>query len=100
MRVGGGHNIQTGASIDAPFVATRSSSPPLRFNPIIKVVHEVKGVDSDVFEPTPPLKMSLNETCESTRGWGDPESIHISPEFKISVSKHHGVDSSSLESIL
>ncbi|MED6173348.1 hypothetical protein PIB30_058507 [Stylosanthes scabra] len=61
----------------------RSLSPPLHFYPILEVVHEAKtrvrrarwglvmlneGVDLAVFESTQPLKMSLNESCESTRG--------------------------------
>ncbi|MED6128044.1 hypothetical protein PIB30_093890 [Stylosanthes scabra] len=39
----------------------------------------MQGVDSEVFKSTPPSKMSFNELCEST--WGEPESIHMSPDF-------------------
>ncbi|MED6128087.1 hypothetical protein PIB30_094320 [Stylosanthes scabra] len=38
----------------------------------------LQGVDSDVFELTPLLKMSFKESCESTR---DEPEIHMSPDF-------------------
>ncbi|MED6136581.1 hypothetical protein PIB30_057332 [Stylosanthes scabra] len=64
---------------------------------LVKVKDKL-GVDSDEFESTPPLKMSLRGTCESAQD--GPKSIHISPDIKFSVLLPHRVDSYSSESIL
>ncbi|MED6205764.1 hypothetical protein PIB30_020733 [Stylosanthes scabra] len=49
----------------------------------------LQGVDSVVFESTQPLKMSLNESCESTRG--ESKSIHTNDERYVSQEVKEGI---------
>ncbi|MED6113438.1 hypothetical protein PIB30_070777 [Stylosanthes scabra] len=96
----GGHNLHTGAPIDAPFAATRSSHHPLHFYATFEVLwawlDAMEGLDGDMAS----LGCKRSDGYERLCLVAQMERWNRVCTFELGIQTSQGIDSSSSESTL